>query len=68
MNEKKGSGSVYAWYCPNCGNKLVGTMDSEGLIKKKCRVCQAVSVRKVMSRRCNRIDVYPAKGEETIPA
>ena len=40
--------------------------NAEGMIKVECKRCLAVSVRKVMGRRHNRIDVYAPKGQETV--
>ena len=66
VNEKKTSGSLLSWYCPNCGNLLRGFQSTDGTIRVKCDKCLAVSVRKIMSRRHNRFDVFPKEGEETI--
>ena len=57
---------VFSWYCPNCGTQLIGFKNAEGMIKVECKRCLAVSVRKVMGRRHNRIDIYAPKGQETV--
>ena len=51
MDECKDTWYPFSWYCPN---------------KVECKRCLAVSVRKVMGRRHNRIDVYAPKGQETV--
>ena len=60
------SPGTFSWYCPNCGTQLIGFKNAEGMIKVECKRCLAVSVRKVMGRRHNRIDVYAPKGQETV--
>ena len=66
MDECKDTWYPFSWYCPNCGTKLIGFINAEGMIKVECKRCLAVSVRKVMGRRHNRIDVYAPKGQETV--
>ena len=64
MDECKDTWYPFSWYCPNCGTQLIGFKNAEGMIKVECKRCLAVSVRKVMGRRHNRIDVYAPKGQE----
>lgn len=66
MDECKDTWYPFSWYCPNCGTQLIGFKNAEGMIKVECKRCLAVSVRKVMGRRHNRIDVYAPKGQETV--
>ncbi len=56
MDECKDTWYPFSWYCPNCGTQLIGFKNAEGMIKVECKRCLAVSVRKVMGRRHNRID------------
>ena len=57
MDECKDTWYPFSWYCPNCGTQLIGFKNAEGMIKVECKRCLAVSVRKVMGRRHNRIDI-----------
>ncbi len=53
-------------FCSNCGTRLTGYKNSEGLIKIECGRCHSVSVRRMIGRRHNRIDIYAPKGQETM--
>ena len=57
----------FSMYCPNCGKFLTGYQNSEGLIRIDCSRCHALSVRKNMSRRHTRIDLYPPNGKVSVP-
>ncbi len=57
----------FPMFCSNCGNRLTGYRNSEGLIKIECGRCHSISVRKSIGRRHNRIDIYAPKGQVTIP-
>lgn len=59
---------AFSMFCSNCGNHLTGYKNAEGLIKIECGRCHSVSVRKVIGRRHNRIDVYAPQGQETVSA
>lgn len=48
----------YSCYCMNCGRKIYGYKNSKGNIKMECDRCHAITVRTVLSRRHNRMDVY----------
>ena len=61
MDESKDAWLPFGWHCPHCGNQLIGFRKTEGVIKVECKRCLAVSVRKVMGRRHNRIEVYVHK-------
>ena len=66
VDENKESWVPFAWFCPNCGTKLTGYKNAEGVIKVECVTCHTVSVRRIMNRRHNRIDLYAPEGQETI--
>jgi len=66
VDEKKTSGLLLSWYCPNCGELLKGFQKSDGSVTVQCLKCLTISVRRIMSRRHNRIDVFPKDGEETL--
>lgn len=44
--------------CNNCGRKITGNRNKDGLLKIKCPFCFTSMVSKVISRRHERIDVY----------
>ena len=44
--------------CPNCGEKIKGYRNKDGLLKLDCTKCHIVMVSKIMSRRHERLDVY----------
>ena len=56
----------FSMFCSNCGNHLTGYRNSEGLIKIECDRCHSVSVRRVIGRRHNRVDIYAPKGMVTV--
>ena len=65
------SGYEEAWkpyycFCPNCGQKIHGYRDNEGVIKMRCVRCSVVTVRSIMGRRHNRLDIYAPTGEVTL--
>ena len=66
MDETKDTWYPFSWHCPNCGCQLTGYKNAAGMIKVECKICHSVSVRKVMGRRHNRIDVYAPQGQVTI--
>ena len=56
----------FTMYCPNCGNRVTGYKNDEGVIKMDCGRCTTVLVRRFKSRRHETIDVYAPKGTERI--
>ena len=58
MQDKESRWKVYPMFCSNCGTKLYGFKDKEGLIKYECDCCKFVAVRKEMGRRHSNIDIY----------
>ena len=44
-------------FCPNCGQKLIGFRNANGLVKIQCPRCGIVVVGRRMSRRHKRLDV-----------
>lgn len=50
--------------CHNCGEKLAGYRDKNGLLKLQCPVCHACMICKNFSRRHERIDVFAPPDEE----
>ena len=66
MADRKEEWRPLSWYCPNCASQLYGYEDASGMTKAECRKCHSISVRKVMGRRHNRIEIYAPKGQVTI--
>ncbi len=54
----------FSWYCPNCGEISMGYRDEMDTIKVECQRCHAVMVRRTMSRRHARFDVYSPVDDE----
>ena len=67
MARKNSEGiSLMSWYCCNCGTKLSAIKDKDGYYKAKCPKCRSCSVRKIMSRRRDVIEIHAPKDEEHI--
>lgn len=54
----------YTWYCSNCGEKVSGLKNADGVIKAQCSRCRTVMVRRLKGRRHDTIDLYAPKGQE----
>lgn len=50
--------------CHNCGEKVAGYKNKNGLLKIQCPACGVFMVYKSMSRRHERIDVFVPHGGE----
>ena len=50
-----------SWFCCNCGTKVNAIRNNEGFYKAKCSRCGSCSVRKVMGRRHDTIEIYAPK-------
>ena len=46
-------------YCPNCGHKIIGFKDSEGILRVSCDRCKCVIVSKHHSRKTTMKVVAP---------
>ena len=57
-----GSKQILSWFCCNCGTKVSAIKTVDGFYKAKCSRCGSCSVRKVMGRRHDTIEVYAPKG------
>jgi hypothetical protein len=66
MSDFREEWRALSWFCPNCAERLIGFTDARGFTRAECRKCHSVSVRKVMGRRHNRIEIYAPKGQETL--
>lgn len=53
-------------YCRNCGQKIVGFRNAEGLLKLQYPRCKACSVSKVITRRHEEVQEYAPKGQGII--
>lgn len=53
-------------YCRNCGQKIFGYRNADGLLKVECPRCHTRYVSKEKSRRHIIEDIYAPTGEEII--
>lgn len=63
MKANKETWSAVSMHCPNCGKESQAHRSANGTIKSACSVCSAVVVRRKMSRRHTRLDLY-VSGDE----
>lgn len=63
MNKENEYWIPVEWHCPNCGQKMVAYKTADEVVKAKCSRCQMVIVRRKMSRRHTRLDLYPIQNE-----
>ncbi len=50
-------------YCRNCGQKILGFRNAEGLLKLQCPRCRACSVSRTITRRHEEVQEYAPKGQ-----
>ncbi len=53
-----------ARFCSNCGKKIIGNRNSEGLLKVQCQHCGVVYVSKRINRRKERVEITAPEGQE----
>ena len=53
--------SIMSWYCCNCGTHVSAIRNKEGFYKVKCPKCKSCSVRKMMGRRRDVIEIFAPK-------
>ena len=53
-----------ARFCSNCGKKIIGYRNSEGVLKVQCQYCGVVYVRKRINRRKERVEITAPEGQE----
>lgn len=53
-------------YCRNCGQKMIGFRDANGLLKLKCPRCNSVSVSRKITRRHEDVQEYAPPGQVII--
>ena len=53
-----------ARYCSNCGKKIVGYRNREGMLKIQCQYCGVVYVSKRINRRKERVEITAPTGEQ----
>jgi len=58
--------SLMSWYCCNCGTQISAIKDDEGYYKTVCPTCKCCSVRKMMGRRHDVIEIHPPRGQVRI--
>ncbi|MBE5757270.1 MAG: hypothetical protein E7372_05740 [Clostridiales bacterium] len=63
---QKGNTTVVFGYCRNCGQKILGYRDANGLLKVECPICKTRYVSREMSRRHIVEDIYAPLGEEIL--
>lgn len=51
-------------YCPNCRYLVNGFEDKDGITRTSCVKCGSILIRKALSRRHDRIDLYAPRGQE----
>ena len=63
MSQEQEAISILSWYCCNCGTKITSIRNEDGYYKAKCPKCGSCSVRKIMSRRRDVIEIIAPKGQ-----
>ena len=53
-----------ARFCSNCGKKIIGYRNEEGLLKVQCPYCGVVYVSKRINRRKERVEITAPEGQE----
>ena len=53
-----------ARYCSNCGKKIVGYRNREGMLKIQCQYCGVVYVSKRINRRKERVEITAPTDEQ----
>ncbi len=66
MSSGKGKWNTVSWHCPNCGAISTGVKNSDGTFKVECTRCHTVMVRRIISRRHNKFEIYAPDKEELI--
>ncbi len=51
-------------FCSNCGKKIIGYRNKDGLLKMQCPHCRAMYVSRKISRRKEVVEITAPKGEE----
>ena len=64
MNQQKDT-PVYG-YCRNCGKKIMGFRNKDGLLKVECPMCHTRYISQQKSRRHIVEDIYAPTGEEIL--
>ncbi len=64
MNSSKKQQQVR--YCRNCGQKIIGYRDEDGMLRLKCPRCNAVSVSRKVTRRHEDVQEYAPPGQVII--
>ena len=52
-----------SWFCVNCGTKVTGIKDKQGVVKCECSKCKTYMVRTYKGRRHREIKVILPKEE-----
>ena len=53
-----------ARFCSNCGKKIMGYRNNEGVLKVQCQYCGVVYVSKRINRRKERVEITAPEGQE----
>ena len=53
-----------ARFCSNCGKKIIGCRNSEGMLKVQCQHCGVFYVSKRINRRKERVEITVPYGQE----
>ena len=53
-------------HCRNCGAKIVGFTNKQGVVKVDCPKCGVSSISKMLDRRHERCDTYAPPGMESL--
>ena len=53
-----------ARYCSNCGKKIIGYRNGEGMLKVQCQYCGVLYVSKRINRRKERVEIIAPEGQE----
>ena len=51
-------------FCSNCGKKIMGYRNNEGVLKVQCQYCGVVYVSKRINRRKERVEITAPEGQE----
>ena len=52
-----------SWFCSNCGNEVIGVMNSNQMVKVECNRCHVKMVRTIKGRRSDTIKLFAPEGE-----
>lgn len=53
-------------HCRNCGAKIIGFKNKQGVVKVDCPKCGVSSISKMLDRRHERCDTYAPPGMESL--